>query len=258
MRDIPHRRAALRSALSLLGLGAALTLAACSAEAVIPEEDVTSLRVIHLAPGAPEIAVLIDRSDTPLFDDVPYLGGSAYAPLEAGSYVVSIVPAESADPAAAVLELDRLELARGTTYTLVVLGTPDSADAFPLDALLLIDEGVQQEIEGFARARAVHVAPGIGEVAVSMAPEDGVEAEIASELAYGESGPYVDVGTSTRYQVSLDVDADGAPDEQLQLDVPADTSVATVYVAIDAAGDPVLVGQLEEGNTQVSGTVPPQ
>ncbi|MDQ3033976.1 MAG: DUF4397 domain-containing protein [Myxococcota bacterium] len=244
MRHIHHHRAARAFAAVVV-----LSLTACVADDGPRTGEFAAFGAVHLAPDAPALALYLDDEAQPLVTDLGFTDGTSYAALEAGTYDIALAPAD-ADRSEAVLEVEGLSLSDATFYTLVAYGTVDPDDAFPLESLVLAEERAIERSE-IAQVRAVHVAPGIGELEVLAVPLDGVAVPIATDLAYGEVADSVELGSAASYVFEVVRESDGQP-ERLTLGVGTDTSSIVVFVTVDFEGEPLLIGQFDDGSTFAS------
>lgn len=222
---------------------AALLLTACEDDSPVPEED-GALGIVLLATGALELAVRVDGEPAPLFETVSFAGSTPYVPFAAGTYEVALVPAGVESPSA-LLEADEVSIADGLLYTLVAYGTVAPLDAFPLDSLVVVDESTP--LVDVTRVRAVHVAPGVGDIEVLAVPVAGVATPIATGLAYGEVAEPVELGSATTYVFSVEIGGAPVPQARLSLAVTSSASVVHVFVTLGADGEPLLVGQVDDG-----------
>ncbi|MFQ5341349.1 MAG: DUF4397 domain-containing protein [Anaerolineae bacterium] len=124
----------------------------------------THVRVVHAAQDAPALDVLVDG--VRLFSSVPVSATTEYIPLEAGTYSVEFVPAETTGPA---LVSTTMHVDPKKEYTLVVLG-----DLEHLQTLVLTDDNTLPE-PGQVRLRFVHVSPNApaGGPALDLVVQDG-------------------------------------------------------------------------------------
>lgn len=196
------------------------------AAGVIPnlaQGDQGRLRAVHASPDAPPVDVVVN--DNTLFPQVEYKGISDYAPVDAGSAQLSLVPT---DGDSAVLDAT-VDLEANTDYTLVAVGMADE-----LEPLVLVDDNTPPA-PGQARVRFVHASPDAP--AVNVAVEGGQE--LFSDVEFKGVGNYMSVDAGT---VNLEV-RDAASDEAL-LTVPnvslPECSVVTIYAVGLAEGDPPL------------------
>jgi hypothetical protein len=91
------------------------------------------VRFVHCSPDAPAVDVRVADGGPTLFEDVAFRGNSEYAPVDAGTYDLEVVPSGDDDVA---LSVPGLELGGGMAYSAVAIGT--LADS-TLSAILLED-----------------------------------------------------------------------------------------------------------------------
>lgn len=194
------------------------------------------VRVLHLSADAPNVDVYVDGADSPAFANLPFLSGTAYAELPAGTYDFDV---NAAGTDTTALSIPGLALTSGTSYTAVAIG--DLAD---IEALALVDE-VDGIPSGQIRIRIIHAGAGVGEVDVWNLPESGDPAPLAPDLAFGETTASLDVPAGA-YRVGIDVDNDADPDLTYQLPSLAAGTHANVF-AVATDDGVVLVAQLQAG-----------
>ncbi|QAU11364.1 DUF4397 domain-containing protein (plasmid) [Halorubrum sp. BOL3-1] len=81
--------------------------------------DQTHVRFIHTSPDAPAVDVRVADGGPTLCEDVGFRSASEYAPVDAGSYDLEVVVAESDDVA---LSLPDIELEGGTAVSAIAVG----------------------------------------------------------------------------------------------------------------------------------------
>src|SRR5215213_789252 len=202
-------------AVALIAVLPFLTLPA-RAQDETADADAT-VRVLHAAPGAPAVDVLVDGQ--PLLDGVAYGTASDYATLSSTEHRLQVVPTgETAD--AAVVD-ETIDAAPGQASILAVYGLLDEigGDLYEVDV---------SEIEpGSARVRLINTSPDAGAIDLLETGGD----EWFGGIALGAASDYRDIAAGT-YRV----DVRGNDDTVLQSAIDLTVDEARVY-------DVVLVGQ---------------
>ncbi len=98
-------------------------------------DDQAHVRAIHAAPDAPAVDVRVTGGPT-LCEDISFREGSAYAPVDAGSYDLEVVPHGSDD---VVLSLPNMTFEGGTAVSAIALGrlADDSLTAVTVEDALM-------------------------------------------------------------------------------------------------------------------------
>lgn len=134
----------------LLGTGAALAAAAPAGAATVGY-----VRLAHLSPDTPEVDVYLDDlsgpADTQVFKAVGYGVMSAYLPLPAGRYAVSMRQKGAAASTPPVLTTD-VTVATGQAYT--VAGVGRYADL----GLRILEDDISAPAEGKSKVRVVQAS----------------------------------------------------------------------------------------------------
>lgn len=199
------------------------------------------LRVLHLSPDAPEVDVFVDDGASPLVSELAFPEGTPYLAVEAGTYDVDVAPSgTSADDS--VLAVDGLALAADTYYTAVAIN-----EVAALTALPLVDDYTELAA-GNIRIRAIHAAPGVGEVDIWNIPETGAPAPLWTDVDFGAAGGALDVAAGA-YTIGIDVDDDATPDLTFTLPELAAGSFVNVFATRDDSDDVFLLAQLRDGST---------
>jgi hypothetical protein len=127
----------------------ALLLLALPAGAVA-EQGQALVRVVHLAPGAPNVDVYVDG--TRMIAAVPFKTASKYHRMPASTHMLVLRPAGSAansTPSAS----QRVSVAPGVAYTVVLLGTPVQPQ------IRVAKDDFSAPPPGKARLRIINAAP---------------------------------------------------------------------------------------------------
>jgi hypothetical protein len=216
-------------------LGAMLLLLGL-ASTVLAQGSMARVRAVHASPDAPAVDILVN--DNAAFTNAPFKGITQYADLEAGTYNVKVVPTGATDPV--VIEAD-LDLAGGTDYTVVALGTLEN-----IEPMVLVDNN-STPAEGKAHVRFVHASPDAP--AVDIAVQGGPV--LFSDIAFKGVGDYLPVDAGT-----YDLEVRVAGTETVALSVPGvqldNGIVYTVFAMGLAGGEPALTAVPSADNVMVS------
>ena len=100
---------------------------------VIPDSGKARIRVVHAAPGAPELDVSISGTTEKLFSGVNFKGEAGYKDITPGSVTLEL---RAKDANKVLLRLPAMTLERGTATTLVITGAAKLGFLKFTDALL--------------------------------------------------------------------------------------------------------------------------
>lgn len=207
-----------------------------------------SIRSIHLSPDAPAVDVYVGsewvyRSVGP---DLSFGAASEFYPSLPGYDLLTVAPQGTPGEDllfgdASILQFDDLDLPAGCFTTVVFDRLAD------LDAMVLEDD-YSPIREGEIRLRAIHAAPSVGEVDIYDVTDLGDPILVEENLDFGMAGVALDLPAEA-FSLGLDVDDDGLSD--LIFDVPelAEGSVVNAFASEDAAGEVVIIAQLDGGVT---------
>ena len=191
------------------------------------EADAT-VRVIHAAPGAPEVDVLIDGQ--PQLAGLAYGTASQYATLTAEEHRVQVVPTGQTADAAVVDET--IDAAPGQAYLLAVYGRLNEIGGAVYDVDL-------SEIEpGNARVRLLNFSPDAGAIDLLETGGD----EWFGDVELGDASDYSDLAPG-----SYSADVRGADDQVLETIANLtfeETRVYDVAVLGQVADDSLVVQSL--------------
>jgi hypothetical protein len=205
-----------------------------------------NLRVIHAAPDAPAVNVLVD--DEAVLASVDYKEGSGFLTLEEGSYdveVEAIVPGGNVT----VIDLPATELAADTDYTVLAVGTVSDDTLEPL-----VIANAQSDVgSGNVRVQVLHAAPDAPAVDVYVtAPDDPLEG--ATPLgSFGfreELGPVEVPGGDYRIRVTLAGDSDALAFDSGTVPLAAGADLLVAAVTNTAAGAAPISLLVNDGQTQ--------
>jgi hypothetical protein len=114
--------------------------------ALLVEDDLTApaagkahVRFIHLSPGAPAVDVAVTGGAV-VFGNTSFKGGTAFKPLDAGSYNLEVRVAGTTPPTtAAVLLLPNITLTAGKIYTVFAKGFLTGTGTQALGAQIIVN-----------------------------------------------------------------------------------------------------------------------
>lgn len=128
---------------------------------VIDSRAEATLRVVHAAPDAPMVDVIIDDALPAAVEGLAFPAFTDRLSIAADDYNIKVVPSGEG-PEAAVIDADAT-LVAGVEYSVYAVGLlPD------VSGLLLVDDNRRVNTE--ARLRLVHAAPSAGDVDIYLAP----------------------------------------------------------------------------------------
>jgi len=206
-----------------------------------PRGPTAYLRVLHLSPDAPAVDVYTDGGDEPIVADLEFPEGTPYLAIPADSYDIDVAPAgTSAEDS--VLAVDGLALAADSFYTAVAID--NLAD---ISALALTDDYAGLG-EGEIRVRAIHAAPGVGQVDIWNLPASGAPASLWSNVDFGAAGAALDLEAGA-YRIGIDVDNDATPDLTFALPDLEAGAFVNVFAVNDEDANVFLIAQLRDGTT---------
>ncbi len=139
--------------------------------------DRARLRLAHLAPGAPNVDVLL--SGERLLANVAFRTTTDYAVLQPGNYRLLLTPAGQTQP---VLAEIALVVEAGQDYTVVALEVSKALSLWPLT-----DDSSAPAAEN-THVRFVNAAPGAGAIDIALANGGPV---LVSNLAFAQASDYV-------------------------------------------------------------------
>lgn len=206
-----------------------------------PRGPTAFLRVLHLSPDAPAVDVFANRGNTPLVSELAFPDGTGYLAVRAASYDID-VSASGTSAAQAVLSVNDLALEAGKFYTAVALDEVANLTALPLvDSYAGLGTGK-------IRVRAIHAAPGVGQVDIWNVPSTGAPAALWTNVNFGAAGAALDLDAGA-YTIGVDVNNDAIPDLAFALPALDPGAAVNVFATNDDAGDVFLIAQLRDGTT---------
>ncbi len=152
---------------------------------------IASLRVLHDSPDAPPVDGFID--DVEVISDLPYLNtfptnGNGYAPIPSG---VNNIKVKAAGTDITVVDAD-LNFPRNSDTTIIVTGLLEDDSIFPI----VLDDDNSLPAAGSIKVRAVHGAPGVGNVDIYINPPgtdiNDVDPTL-TDVAFGQASGYLEV-----------------------------------------------------------------
>lgn len=197
----------------LIAVALALTLSA-AVGAAQAQGGQARVRAVHASPGAPAVDLLVNGNSA--FGGVNYKDVTDYAPVNAGTTNIQVVPSDN--PQSALFSIDT-ELEADTDYTIAVVGRPGSAEP-----LVLVDDNSPPP-PGQTRLRFVHASPNAP--AVDVVQADGTM--MFSNVSFKQAAGYTLLPGGTR---SLEVREAGTSNVVLalpDLNLPA-CNVHTIWV----------------------------
>jgi len=208
--------------------------------AVAKAED-AQVRVLHLSPDAPGVDVFVNGGSAPAVTNLGFPSGTPYLAVPAGAYTFDVA-ATGATAADAVLSIEGLKLAEGTSYTAVAF------DELSSIAALALEDDYKNLGAGKIRIRAVHAASAVGQVDIWNVTDAASPSPLYENVDFGVAGGALDVPAGA-YKLGIDVNDDKTPDVTFALpSLPAGT-FANVFATNDKAGAVFLVAQLRDGST---------
>jgi hypothetical protein len=221
---------------------AALTLAffsGCGDEytTVYAINGFAGVRLLHLSPDAPAVDFYAETT-TKLVMDEAFKEGSPYVAIEPGTYSFSVVPAGT-DPNPGILLIDSARLSTGSSSTVVALNELNA-----IEGLLLADNN-GSPAKGAIRVRAVHAAPGVGQVDIWDVTDPGNPAALYTDVDFKDVGNYA-LLPAGNYILGFDIDDDGVPDLSFETGVLPEGSIINLFAVNDGA-EVFLIAQFQDG-----------
>ncbi len=139
--------------------------------------DSSSLRVIHLVPGAPNVDALLNTTRR-VARDIEFVEGSDFEMVAASGYRFDVTP-HNRTAHDAVLTVDPLMLETGNAYTAVAYMSSQGI----LGAAMV--EDLSPVTGGQIRVRAAHFANGVGTVDIWSIPATGAPTRLYDDVPFG-------------------------------------------------------------------------
>lgn len=170
-----------------------------------PQPGMVKIRVIHGAPGAPEVDVYVRGSTEPVITELRYGQASPYLEIPAGNYDFEVRAAGRSAFEEPAYRTGELELSDGVVISALAAGRLGSEgdDAFRVMPLV---EDFDPAVAGQSQVRIVHA--GSDAPAVSIDVEDDGRAEIESLLPFTDAGAE-GVGLPAGVALQVAIGADG-------------------------------------------------
>jgi hypothetical protein len=197
------------------------------------------VRVIHLSPTAPGVDVFVNSTPPPAVTDLAFKEGTGYLELDAGTYTFNVVP-NGGTPADSVLDVGPLDLLGGAHYTAAAVNLLLA----PIEALAMEDNNSDPG-SGNIRVRAIHTAPGVGEVDIWEVSDLLNPILLYENVNFRDIGEYL-ILPAGAYTLGFDVDNDAVPD--LTFSTPAIPAGSIVNIfAVNQVADVFLLAQFQDG-----------
>jgi Domain of unknown function (DUF4397) len=149
--------------------------------------DVAQIRVVHAAPGAPNVDVYVAGSADPVITDLAYGEASGYLEVPGGTYDFEVRAAGSPAEDPPAYSTGDLDLPAGATVTAVaagLLGSKADTDAF---RVLPLVEGFEDPGAGNTAVRILHAGSDAPSVDVNVG-NDGGAPELPGVARFADSG----------------------------------------------------------------------
>ncbi len=199
------------------------------------------IRAIHLSANAPNVDIYADEEPPPAVADLAFGESTPFIDLDEGTYTFNLTAAGSPPPPPSVLDIGPLQLQRNQAYTAVAFNELAS-----IQALALVDD-LSSTGTGNIRFRAIHTAPGVGEVDIWDVTDPDNPAPLYTDVNFGDVGAYA-VVPAAAYTIGFDVDDDAVPDLSFETgDIPAG-SILNIF-AVNDGPDVFLIVQFLDGTT---------
>ena len=153
--------------------------------------SIALLRILHDSPDAPPVDGFID--DVEVVSDLDYLNafppnGDGYALIPSG---INNIKVKAAGTDITVIDSD-LDFPRNSETTIIVTGLLADDNIFPI----VLDDDNSLPANGFIKLRAVHGAPGVGNVDIYVIPP-GVDINdvdpTLEDVPFGAASDYLEV-----------------------------------------------------------------
>ena len=142
----------------------------------------TYLQVAHLAPFAEDASVTVKLNGAEALPDVDYGDSTGYIELEAGEYLVEIVPAGTATVAISAT----VDLEQAAHYTGIAVGDGVNQDL----ALIALEDDLTPPATGNAKVRLGHLAPfASGDATADVRLQDGTP--VLPNVNFGDVNDYI-------------------------------------------------------------------
>lgn len=200
--------------------------------------DPARVRVLHLAPEAGAVDLVVDGASPPAASGLTYAKSTDYLSLAAGSHDFEVRAAGTSTVALSVADQ---ALAENGTYTVAAWGTSSVKG-------VVLDDSTEGLDASTLRVNVVHAAEGVGQVDLWNVPASGTPSPLITDFDEGEMDT-LDL-PSAAYRVGIDVDDDATPDLLFSIPALPGGQTVDVFAVLDDTG-PHLVA-LVGGSTVVS------
>lgn len=171
-----------------------------------PTAGKARIRVIHASPDAPAVDITTSfPENTPVFTNLSAGKWTEYKEVDPGMVNIVINGAGSTRP---IVLFQDIELKADTTYTVVALGTIDTADNYPFGARIITDTGEGKEARDLvtvirAKLNVVHASPDAPQVDLY------IDKGKVGDVEYPKNTGYIDVIPGNR-EIEVKVTSSGA------------------------------------------------
>jgi hypothetical protein len=153
-----------------------------------PDQADGFVQIAHLAPFAEDASVTVAVDGNPILTDFVYGDSTAYLPLAAGEYTVTVIPTGTMTPAITAM----VEIMEDTYYTVIARGDGVNQN---LELMLLVDDLTTPD-PGELRIRLGHLAPFTsGPATVDVRLVDGTP--VLPDVDYGQVSGFVPLAAGT-------------------------------------------------------------
>jgi hypothetical protein len=201
----------------------------------------TRVRVIHLSPTAPSVDVFVNGTPPAVVTDLAFTEGTDYLELDAGTYTFNVAP-NGAPPAQSVLDIGPADLMGGAFYTAAAINLLLG----PIEGLTMEDNNSDPG-PGNIRVRAIHAAPGVGEVDIWEVSDLQNPILLYENLNFRDIGDNLILSAGT-YTLGFDVDNDETPDLTFSTGPIPVGSIVNIF-AVNQVLDVFLIAQFANGST---------
>ncbi|GEM_PF-156337 len=213
-----------------------------------PVTDKVKVRIVHASPDAPNIDLKLDSgSGTPIFSNVAYKQISNYIEVDPGTYTFAVTATGSTDE---VVVFDPVTFSEGQVFTVLVIGTFDNTDGYPLAVKAFFDNNDGNAVVNFSpkktSLRLIHTTYDAG--AVDLIVDGGVT---ISNLTYGFSSSYKAINSGTRNITVTSTGTSSPALFDLNLDVAANDDYT--IVAVDVLSQIEAIYTIDDLTPSVSG-----
>ncbi len=198
------------------------------------------VRVIHLSPTAPPVDVYVNGNAPAAVEDLAFKEGTGYLNLDADTYTFNVTAAGAPAPPPSVLDIGPADLLGGAFYTAAAINLLLG----PIEGLTMEDNNSNPGA-GNIRVRAIHAAPGVGEVDIWEVSDLQNPVLLYENVNFRDVGDYLLLPAGA-YMIGFDVDDDGVPD--LTFSTPAlPEGIILNLFAVNQVNDIFLIAQFQNG-----------